>query len=98
MLVPTVLACARVNKCVLSKPAVVTLDVALSADMSPSPQPEAANLVSACLAKEPGRRPALAAVLAHPLWWGEERRLAFLVDISDRWGARRAAELLGGAV
>ncbi|KAG2484704.1 hypothetical protein HYH03_016532 [Edaphochlamys debaryana] len=46
--------------------------------------PEAANLVAACLAKDPSRRPSVTAVLGHPLWWGEERRLAFLVDISDR--------------
>ncbi|GFR44013.1 hypothetical protein Agub_g5168 [Astrephomene gubernaculifera] len=46
--------------------------------------PEAAHLVGACLGKEAGRRPVLPEVLGHPLWWSDERRMAFLVDISDR--------------
>ncbi|GLI64471.1 hypothetical protein VaNZ11_007744 [Volvox africanus] len=45
---------------------------------------EAFNLVSSCLAREPLQRPTVGAILAHPLWWGDERRLSFLVDISDR--------------
>ena len=47
-------------------------------------QPEAANLVGAMLLKDPGVRPSMAAVLAHPMWWTPEQQLAFLVDTSDR--------------
>jgi serine/threonine protein kinase len=49
--------------------------------------PEAANLIGAMLSKSPTARPSMAGVLAHPFWWGVERRLQFLVDVSDRWGA-----------
>jgi serine/threonine-protein kinase/endoribonuclease IRE1 len=49
-------------------------------------QPEASNLVAAMLAKAPESRPGMAAVLRHPLWWGVEQKLGFLVDVSDRWG------------
>lgn len=62
-------------------------------DTSPPPSapplqgcPEALNLVAAMVQQEPSQRPSMEAVLAHPLWWSEEQRLQFLVDISDRWG------------
>jgi hypothetical protein len=29
-------------------------------------------------------RPSMPGVLGHPMWWGAEARLQFLVDISDR--------------
>jgi serine/threonine-protein kinase/endoribonuclease IRE1 len=47
-------------------------------------QPEAANLVATMLAKQPALRPSMVGVLCHPMWWDEEQRLQFLVDISDR--------------
>ncbi|GIL90679.1 hypothetical protein Vretifemale_18451 [Volvox reticuliferus] len=46
--------------------------------------PEAFNLVSSCLAREPLQRPTVGSILGQPLWWSDERRLSFLVDISDR--------------
>ncbi len=46
--------------------------------------PEAANLLLAMLSKDAALRPGMPAVLAHPLWWGPEVQLQFLVDISDR--------------
>lgn len=46
--------------------------------------PEAVNLLGAMLSKQPLQRPAMAGVLAHPFWWSDEQRLAFLVDVSDR--------------
>lgn len=46
--------------------------------------PEASHLVSAMLAKDPSRRPSMPAVAAHPLWWNDERKLQFVMDISDR--------------
>jgi hypothetical protein len=48
--------------------------------------PEALNLVAAMVQQDASQRPSMEAVLAHPLWWSEEQRLQFLVDISDRWG------------
>ena len=47
-------------------------------------QAEAVNLLLAMLHKDAGARPSMPAVLAHPLWWGAEQQLQFLVDISDR--------------
>ena len=38
----------------------------------------------AMLVPQPRRRPAIASVMAHPFWWGAQRRLQFLVDLSDR--------------
>jgi serine/threonine-protein kinase/endoribonuclease IRE1 len=55
-------------------------------------QPEAANLVAGCLARAPGGRPSAAAAMAHPLWWPAPRRLAFLVDVSDRVEGEDRAE------
>jgi serine/threonine-protein kinase/endoribonuclease IRE1 len=46
--------------------------------------PEAANLVAAALARVPAARPTMPAVLDHPFWWDAERRVQFLVDVSDR--------------
>jgi serine/threonine-protein kinase/endoribonuclease IRE1 len=46
--------------------------------------PEAANLVSAALARVPAARPTMPAVLDHPFWWIAEKRVQFLVDVSDR--------------
>jgi serine/threonine protein kinase len=52
--------------------------------------PEAVNLLSAMLSKQPLQRPLMAGVLRHPFWWSDEQRLQFLVDVSDRfaWLAR----------
>ena len=33
---------------------------------------------------QPKQRPSMAAVMAHPFWWPPGRRLAFLIDLSDR--------------
>jgi serine/threonine-protein kinase/endoribonuclease IRE1 len=46
--------------------------------------PEAEDLLSAMLAATPEKRPTVAAAMAHPLWWPSPRRLAFLIDVSDR--------------
>lgn len=45
--------------------------------------PEASNLVAAMLQLESSRRPSTAAAMAHPAWWTSERKLAFLVEISN---------------
>ena len=49
-------------------------------------QPEALNLLQAMLHKDPGSRPVMPAVLAHPMWWSPDSLLQLLVDVSDRWG------------
>jgi hypothetical protein len=36
------------------------------------------------LAKAPEARPTMQAVKGHPMWWSPDKRLQFLVDISDR--------------
>eukprot|EP00741_Cyanophora_paradoxa_P009242 tig00001416_g8952.t1 len=46
--------------------------------------PEAQHLIRAMLHPEPGCRPTAGEVVAHPFFWGDEQRLAFLVDASDR--------------
>ncbi len=46
--------------------------------------PEAEDLLSAMLEPVPEKRPTVAAAMAHPLWWPAPRRLAFLIDVSDR--------------
>ena len=48
-------------------------------------QPEALNLVQAMLKPQPKQRPSIAAVMAHPFWWPASRKLAFLVDLSNRF-------------
>ena len=45
---------------------------------------EAESLVRAMLVPQPRRRPTIASVMAHPFWWPSQRRLQFLVDLSDR--------------
>ncbi len=45
--------------------------------------PEAANMIAAMLQLQSSRRPTMAAVMAHPAWWNAERKLAFLVEISN---------------
>lgn len=49
-----------------------------------SRNPEAENLLSAMLQPEAKQRPSMEAVMAHPFWWRHERRLAFLLQVSDR--------------
>ena len=46
--------------------------------------PEVASVVRGACALKPAARPPVAPVLAHLLWWDPPRRLAFLIDISDR--------------
>jgi hypothetical protein len=46
--------------------------------------PEAAHLLGLMLQPDPARRPPASACLEHPLFWGEEARMAFLQDVSDR--------------
>lgn len=47
-------------------------------------QPEALSLVQAMLKPQPRQRPNIAAVMAHPFWWSASKKLAFLVDLSNR--------------
>ncbi|KAK9861488.1 hypothetical protein WJX84_008156 [Apatococcus fuscideae] len=49
-----------------------------------SGNPEAENLLAAMLQPEAKQRPSMEAVMAHPFWWRHERRLAFLLQVSDR--------------
>ncbi len=44
----------------------------------------ARSLVERMVQRDPSRRPPTQAVLRHPLFWGRERALAFLQDVSDR--------------
>ena len=46
--------------------------------------PEAENLIMAMLQTQPRDRPGINAVMAHPFWWSPARRMAFLIDLSDR--------------
>ncbi len=46
--------------------------------------PEAENLLTAMLHPVPKQRPSMEAVMAHPFWWRHDRRLAFLLNVSDR--------------
>ena len=49
-----------------------------------SGNPEAENLLLAMLQMQAKQRPSMEAVMAHPFWWRHERRLAFLLQVSDR--------------
>ena len=49
-----------------------------------SGNPEAQNLLAAMLQPEAKQRPSMEAVMAHPFWWRHGRRLAFLLQVSDR--------------
>lgn len=60
--------------------------------------PDAHDLVAAMLQKDPARRPTARMVLGHPFFWDDERRLAFLVDFSDRLELEPADSLLVLAV
>lgn len=46
--------------------------------------PEARHLVAACVQVDPSRRPSAAALAAHPFFWDDQRRVSFLVDLSNR--------------
>ena len=45
---------------------------------------EACNLIGAMIQRDPKKRPTVAAVLAHPMWWNSDTRLSFLTDLSNR--------------
>ena len=44
----------------------------------------AVSLIKKMIESEPNKRPPAAAVLKHPVFWGKERILNFLQDVSDR--------------
>lgn len=44
----------------------------------------AAQLIEEMIGKDPSKRPTAEAVLRHPMFWREEKILAFLQDVSDR--------------
>ncbi|CAM9917432.1 unnamed protein product, partial [Phaeothamnion confervicola] len=48
------------------------------------PLADARHLVGLMLAPDPADRPTTAEVCRHPFFWDDERRLAFLMDLSDR--------------
>jgi len=55
------------------------------ADLGPlSRLPEAINMIRAMLRPQPKQRPSVAAIMAHPFWWDPSRKLAFLVELSNR--------------
>ncbi|KAK4531886.1 hypothetical protein CCYA_CCYA09G2743 [Cyanidiococcus yangmingshanensis] len=45
--------------------------------------PEAFDLVRLAIQHEPERRPPAAALLGHPFFWSDARKLQFLIDVSD---------------
>jgi serine/threonine protein kinase len=68
-------------------------------DLAPlEASPDAHDLVEAMLQRDPARRPTARMVLGHPFFWDDERRLAFLVDFSDRLELEAADSLLVLAV
>ena len=63
--------------------------------------PEAADIIGKLIARDADARPSAAEVLSHPFWWSDAKKLAFLVDVSDRVemedrevGGRRLLSLL----
>ena len=46
--------------------------------------PEAIDLLGGMLAHKAEMRPSIKAVMSHPLWWGCQRKLSFLIAVSDR--------------
>lgn len=59
-------------------------DDEISLDETDQCIPEAVDLVTRMICKEPSVRPTMNQVLAHPYFWTAEKRLAFLQDVSDR--------------
>ena len=45
---------------------------------------EAEQLLRSMLTAKARGRPAMRAVMSHPFWWPPAKRLAFLIDMSDR--------------
>ena len=56
--------------------------------------PDAQHLVAAMIERDPEKRPTSRAVLRHPFFWDDDRRLTFLVDFSDRLELEPADSLL----
>ena len=46
--------------------------------------PEAMDLITTMLEKDPGRRPTIDEVIDHPFWWNQRQKLQFLIELSDR--------------
>ncbi|EPS43329.1 hypothetical protein H072_2682, partial [Dactylellina haptotyla CBS 200.50] len=46
---------------------------------------EAADLIASMIARNPKARPDATAVLTHPFFWSADKKLTFLLDVSDRW-------------
>ncbi|KAF3926342.1 Endoribonuclease [Arthrobotrys entomopaga] len=46
---------------------------------------EAADLIASMIARNPKSRPDATAVLTHPFFWSAEKKLNFLLDVSDRF-------------
>lgn len=44
--------------------------------------PEAVNLIGAMVNTDPKRRPSIAAVKAHPMWWLPQHALLFLIQVA----------------
>jgi serine/threonine-protein kinase/endoribonuclease IRE1 len=61
-----------------------------------APLPDAHDLVALMTARDPDSRPTAGDVCRHPFFWTAERRLAFLVDFSDRLEQEDATLATGG--
>ncbi|PJF18206.1 IRE1 [Paramicrosporidium saccamoebae] len=46
---------------------------------------EAADLITRMLDRRPEKRPTCPQILAHPFYWGAQKQVAFLLDLSDRF-------------
>ena len=49
--------------------------------------PEAEEMIRSMLAADPGKRPSMKSIMQQPFWWSPGRRLAFLIQLSDRMEA-----------